>query len=170
VPAVGETFEGRKHGHRLPASLWSTENYCNWEQQAKSRRARQTRLKDNTQRNCSAAWSGASCGLKNKTVTIQHDNARPQTACLTLETIQKKNWELLSHPPYSPDLAPLRLPPVPALERSPESLTLWDWHGSQGNSAKLVVRRCNGFRLQKDFKILKRWQKCINQDRKLGKK
>jgi hypothetical protein len=29
VPAVGETFEGRKHGHRLPASLWSTENYCN---------------------------------------------------------------------------------------------------------------------------------------------
>jgi transposase len=26
-----------------------------------------------------------------------------------LQTIQKNSWELLSHPPYSPDLAPLGL-------------------------------------------------------------
>jgi hypothetical protein len=32
VPAVselGETFEGRKHGHRPSAALWSNENCCN---------------------------------------------------------------------------------------------------------------------------------------------
>jgi hypothetical protein len=50
------------NAHRRPAALWSTENCCNWAQQAKSRRAHQTRPKDNIQRNCNAAWSGALCG------------------------------------------------------------------------------------------------------------
>jgi transposase len=42
---------------------------------------------------------------KNKTVILQHDHARPLTANLT-QKIQNNGWELLSHPPYSPDLAP----------------------------------------------------------------
>jgi histone-lysine N-methyltransferase SETMAR len=41
-----------------------------------------------------------------KTVILQHDNARPHTARLALQTIRKNGCELLSHPPYSPDLAP----------------------------------------------------------------
>jgi hypothetical protein len=63
---------------------------------------------------------------KKKTVILQHDNARPHTARLTLQTIQKNDWELLSHPPYSPDLGLLRLLLVPALERSPERSPLRD--------------------------------------------
>jgi transposase len=59
-----------------------------------------------------------------KTVILQHDNARPHTARLTLQTTEKNSWELLSHPPYSPYLAPsdcqlfgkikvkVKLPPV----------------------------------------------------------
>jgi histone-lysine N-methyltransferase SETMAR len=42
----------------------------------------------------------------NKTVILQHDKPRPHTARLTLQVIQKNGWELLFHPPYSPDLAP----------------------------------------------------------------
>jgi histone-lysine N-methyltransferase SETMAR len=41
-----------------------------------------------------------------KTVIIQYDNASPHNEYLTLQTIQKNGWELLSHPPYSQDLAP----------------------------------------------------------------
>ena len=33
-------------------------------------------------------------------VILQHDNARPHIA------IQELDWEVLPHPPYSPDLAP----------------------------------------------------------------
>jgi histone-lysine N-methyltransferase SETMAR len=43
---------------------------------------------------------------KKKTVILQHDNARPHTARLTLQTIQKDGWEPLSHPPCSTDLTP----------------------------------------------------------------
>ncbi|WKY10318.1 hypothetical protein Q1695_002566 [Nippostrongylus brasiliensis] len=35
-----------------------------------------------------------------------HDNARPHTSTLTRQKLQMLGWEVISHPPYSPDLAP----------------------------------------------------------------
>ena len=40
-------------------------------------------------------------------VFLQLDNARPHTARSALATIQDPSFEGLSHPPYSPDLAPI---------------------------------------------------------------
>jgi len=34
------------------------------------------------------------------------DNARPNVAACTMDTIQKLKWNVPPHPPYSPDLAP----------------------------------------------------------------
>jgi transposase len=39
-------------------------------------------------------------------VIFQTDNARPHTANMTKATIQELDWEILLHPPFSPDLAP----------------------------------------------------------------
>ena len=50
------------------------------------------------------------CALRDKRpgrkVILLHDNTRPHTTRLTLEKIEKTGWEVLPHPPYSPDLAP----------------------------------------------------------------
>jgi len=39
-------------------------------------------------------------------VILQHDNAPSHTAKPVKDTLKTLNWEILSHPPYSPDLAP----------------------------------------------------------------
>jgi len=39
-------------------------------------------------------------------IILLHDNARPHTAAKTQEKIQNFRWDLIDHPPYSPDLAP----------------------------------------------------------------
>jgi hypothetical protein len=39
-----------------------------------------------------------------------HDNARPHTANKTNGTLRNFKWEVLEHPPYTPDLAPSDFP------------------------------------------------------------
>jgi hypothetical protein len=39
-------------------------------------------------------------------VNLQNDNPQPHTANMTQAAIQELDWEILPHPPYSPDLAP----------------------------------------------------------------
>ena len=45
-------------------------------------------------------------GLLSKGVVWLHDNARPHLAGHTAETLRKLKFEVMAHPPYSPDLAP----------------------------------------------------------------
>ena len=39
-------------------------------------------------------------------VSLLHDNARPHTARLTQNLLVSFGWDIVTHPPYSPDLAP----------------------------------------------------------------
>ena len=45
-------------------------------------------------------------GLLSKGVVLLHNNARPYTVAHTAETLRKLKFEVMAHPPYSPDLAP----------------------------------------------------------------
>ena len=39
-------------------------------------------------------------------VLLLHDNAKPHTAKENKKLIKKMKWEIIDHPPYSPDLSP----------------------------------------------------------------
>nr|KAF6374223.1 hypothetical protein mPipKuh1_009456 [Pipistrellus kuhlii] len=41
-----------------------------------------------------------------KGVVFHHDNARPHTSLVTWQKLMELGWDVLPHPPYSPDLAP----------------------------------------------------------------
>ncbi|GFV83075.1 histone-lysine N-methyltransferase SETMAR [Trichonephila clavipes] len=40
-----------------------------------------------------------------KGIMFRHDNARPHTAMVTQQKLNALGWEVLGHPPYSPDIA-----------------------------------------------------------------
>jgi histone-lysine N-methyltransferase SETMAR len=100
---------------------------------------------------------------REKTVILQHD-VRPHTARLTLQKIQKNGWKLLSHPPYSPDLAPSDYHLFRPLKdylighnyENDEAIeeAVRSWLGGDGTD----------FCRRGIFKILQRWQKCTDRD------
>ena len=45
-------------------------------------------------------------GMLTKGVCLLHDNARPHTANVTTHLLDSFGWDIIGHPPYSPDLAP----------------------------------------------------------------
>ncbi|GFX47744.1 histone-lysine N-methyltransferase SETMAR [Trichonephila clavipes] len=40
-----------------------------------------------------------------KGIVFHHDNIRPHTAMVTQQKLNALEWEVLGHPPYSPDIA-----------------------------------------------------------------
>ncbi|GFT10972.1 mariner Mos1 transposase [Trichonephila clavipes] len=54
-----------------------------------------------------------------KGVRFHHDNARPHTANRTTALVERFGWEMVSHPPHSPDLAPSDFPSLPRVEEKP---------------------------------------------------
>ncbi|EZA56424.1 Histone-lysine N-methyltransferase SETMAR [Ooceraea biroi] len=44
--------------------------------------------------------------VNRKGVVFHHDNARPRRSLVTREKLLQLGWDVLPHPPYSPDLAP----------------------------------------------------------------
>jgi len=45
-------------------------------------------------------------GMLSRGVCLLQDNARPHSAHVTNALLEKFKWDILNHPPYSPDLAP----------------------------------------------------------------
>ncbi|GFU28622.1 histone-lysine N-methyltransferase SETMAR [Trichonephila clavipes] len=41
-----------------------------------------------------------------KGIVFHHDNSRPHTAMVTQQKLNALGWEVLGHPPYSPNIAP----------------------------------------------------------------
>jgi len=44
--------------------------------------------------------------INRKGVVFHHDNSKPHTSLMTRQKLRELGWEVLMHPPYSPDLAP----------------------------------------------------------------
>ena len=96
-------------------------------------------------------------------VKLLHDNARPHVAAPVREKLAKFGWEVLQHPPYSPDLAPSDFHLF-----GPMKKFLAGQHFATDAEVKSGVRRWLYSR-QTDFyeqgilKLVPRWEKCVEK-------
>ena len=98
-------------------------------------------------------------------VILQHDNARPHTACLTAEKIENMGWEVLPHPLYSPDLAPSDYHLFGFVK-----IQMRGRHYETNEALQTAVRQClqaAGTELccKGIFKLLEQWEECVQRNR-----
>lgn len=91
--------------------------------------------------------------LLERQIIFQHGNAQPHTVSLMLGATVKYRCGVLPCPPYSPDLAPLRLWPVWDLGKLDEGLVLWEWCGYAESHAYIFVECSTGLLQQHCIKV-----------------
>jgi len=94
---------------------------------------------------------------------LLHDNARPHTARATIDAPETLKSEVLSHPPYSPDLAPSDYHFFPHLKRD-----LKRTHFTSDDEVKQAVTSWIKQRTPEIFingmrKLVLRCEKCIER-------
>jgi hypothetical protein len=86
------------------------------------------------------------------------DDARSHTAEATVNHIATFGWEHMDHAPYNPYLAPSNFHFIPILKR-----TLKGCRFTTNEDVEVAVQtQDTDFYQQEFFKLVKRWDKCIN--------
>jgi hypothetical protein len=86
------------------------------------------------------------------------DDVRPYTAAATVNHIATFGWERLDHAPYNPELAPSDFHFFPTLQRTLEGRRFT----TNEDVEEAVRTQDTDFYQQGFFKLVKRWDKCIN--------
>src|SRR5215469_9882069 len=102
-------------------------------------------------------------GLLSSGVILLHDNATPHTATVTQDWLTRQYWEVLDHPPYSPDLAPSDFHLFGALKRNLSGQSF----GADDELKRAVLqffKDCGpSFYWGGMNSLVARWDKCLNK-------
>ena len=101
--------------------------------------------------------------VNRKRIIFHQDNARVHVSLMTRQKLLQLGWEILIHPPYSPDIAPLGFHLFRSLQNS--------LNGKTFNSLEDCKRHLGRFFVQKDkrfwedgiIKLPEKWQKVVEQ-------
>jgi len=91
-------------------------------------------------------------------ILLLHDNARPHTARATIDAL-----EVLSHPPYSPDLEPKDFHFFPHLMRDLKGTHFTSYDEVKQAVMSWIKQRTPEFFIDGMCKLVLRWEKCTEQ-------
>jgi [histone H3]-lysine36 N-dimethyltransferase SETMAR len=93
---------------------------------------------------------------------LLHDNARPHTAQMTLQKLNDFGFEILPHPPYSPDLSPTDY----HLFKHLDHFLRHKQFATKGDIEKVFEKflgsRSPGFFWDGINNLISRWKKCLD--------
>ena len=96
-------------------------------------------------------------------ILLLHDNARPHTARATIDAQETLKSEVLSHPPYSPDLAPSDFHFFPHLKRDFKGTHFTSDDEVKQTVTSWIKQRTPEFFIDGMRKLVLRWEKCIER-------
>ena len=99
-----------------------------------------------------------------KKVLLLHDNARPHTAKKTKELISSFGWEILKHPPYSPDLSPSDYYLFAPLKNYLRGINYPNEEELKFAASSWLEKQTPEFFEKGILKLPKRWGKCIEAE------
>ena len=103
-------------------------------------------------------------GVQSRGVILLQDNARPHTAARTLAKIEDLGWKLLTHPPYSPDLAPSDFHLFGPLKESMRGIYFQIEEEVKAAVSKLLRTQSTEFYAKGIDDLISRWNKCVAKE------
>lgn len=97
-------------------------------------------------------------------VILQHDNAPSHTAKAVRETVSTFGWELLPHPPYSPDLAPSDYHLFSSMSHALSMQHFKNYEEVKKWVDEWIVSKDEKFFWKGIHNLPERWEKCISND------
>lgn len=101
-------------------------------------------------------------GNRHGQVILLHDNARPHTANIVKEALNDLEWEVLSHPPYSPDLAPTDYHLFRSMSNQMRGVTFTDDEDLKNWLNNFFDTRTDEFWQTGINKLVEKWEQVVN--------
>ncbi|CAO4386748.1 unnamed protein product [Caenorhabditis nigoni] len=102
--------------------------------------------------------------LKDKKVYYQHDNARPHVSKQVKQELMGYGWNVLPHPPYSPDLAPTDYWLFGDMTRAFEGRSFNSRGAVEAALKQYFASRPAGFYRNGIYKLRERWRHVVDND------
>lgn len=97
-------------------------------------------------------------------VVFHQDNARPHTSVVTRQKLRELGWEVLMHPPYSPDLAPSDYHLFLALQNFLSNKKLGSREDCENRLLEFFANKDQDFYERGIMKLPLKWQQIIQQN------
>ena len=104
--------------------------------------------------------------VNRKGLIFHYDNATPHTSLATRQKLLRLGWEVMLHPPYSPNLAPSDYYLFRSLQNSLNGKTFNDDEAVKSHLIQFFADKDQNFYERGIMKLPERWQKVIEQNGK----
>ena len=101
--------------------------------------------------------------VNRKRIIFHQDHARPHVSLMTRKKLLQLGWEVLFHPPYSPDIAPSDFHLFWSLQNSLNGKNFHSLEGYKRHLEQFFAQKDKKFWEDGIMKLPEKWQKVVEQ-------